>query len=86
MSLGDDVDRERFVERLARLVGPVDVCCFPGIVTASVAAQLRAIDAETIEQSRNGPKTRSTGRSARAKEQQVVRLHVTMSYPYDSPD
>ncbi|MFI5394056.1 MAG: hypothetical protein ACHQ9S_00860 [Candidatus Binatia bacterium] len=52
----DDGDRERFVERLARLVGEeaVVLCAYVlldnhlGIARASVAAHLRAIDAETI--------------------------------------
>jgi len=59
----DDVDRERFVKPLARLVGAEAVGLYAyvlldnhlGITTASVAAHLRAIDTETIWQSRDVP-------------------------------
>ena len=51
----DDVDRERFVKPLARLVDEdVGPCAYVlvdnhlGITTASVAAHKSAIDAETI--------------------------------------
>jgi hypothetical protein len=55
----DDGDRKRFVERLARLVGEEAPTCCWATTSASRrkawGAHLRAIDAETIYQSRNVP-------------------------------
>jgi hypothetical protein len=56
----DDVERERFVKPLAHLVdGEVGPCAYVlvdnhlGVAAASVPAHLRAIDAETIYQSKD---------------------------------